>query len=495
MTSGPVLAVHELTVVDVAGATVLDAACLHARPGRIVAVRGPSGCGKSTLLHAVLGALPPGLHATRGTVTWNGAPVPTGRAARRWRRAEVGLCAQESGTSLHPRRRVLDLVLEAVPARDRRAHTAAACELLVGLGLDLPLHHRFPAELSGGQAQRVALARALLPGPALLLADEPTRGLDAHAAEVVHARLARRRAAGAVTIVVTHDDALSGIADDVVTLTPHAVPVTARPAYPRRAGPVVLEVRGLTVGQPPGGAAVVRDADLRVHAGERVAVLGDSGSGKTTLIRAVAGLHPPNEGEVRLAGAPLPALAGQRSRIQRSAVQLVGQDPQGELNPAHRARTAVRRPLRVLRGFTRDRAAAEADALLAGLGLDAATGRRRPGALSGGQRQRVALARALAAAPRVLLADEPTAALDADTAASFLARLDALRDDGIGVLLTTHDDALARWADRRVRIVDGVLVEEQPPVPPPPGPPTPATRCPGEPATSADEADAARHLR
>ncbi len=401
-----------------------------------------------------------------------GVPVPTGRAARRWRRTKVGLCAQESGTSLHPRRRVLDLVLEALPARNRRAHLPAARELLNRLGIAAALHTRFPGELSGGQAQRVALARALLGEPALLLADEPTRGLDPTAAAAVHAQFAVRRAARVVTVVVTHDDRLAALADDVVTLAPAFPALAAVPAGPRPIGPVVLEVRGLTLAQPSGGPVVVHSADLRVHAGERVALLGESGSGKTTLLRAVAGLHPAESGGIVLAGVTVHALAGQRSVPQRRAVQLVGQDPQGELNPAHRARTAVRRPLRVLRGLRRDRAATEADALLAGMGLDAGMVRRRPGALSGGQRQRVALARALAAAPQVLLADEPTAALDAVTARAFLARLDALRSDGIAVVLATHDDTVARWADRRIRLVDGLLVEDKPtPEPPIPIPP------------------------
>jgi peptide/nickel transport system ATP-binding protein len=480
MTGG--LEVRDLTVVDATGAVVLDAVGLRARPGRVLAVRGPSGCGKSTLLHAVLGALPPGLRRHGGTVTWAGTPVPTGRAARRWRRTEVGVCAQESGTSLHPRHRVLDLVLEAVPAGEQRAHRSAARELLAALGLDGALHDRLPGELSGGQAQRVALARALLPGPALLVADEPTRGLDALAAAAVHARFAALRAAGSVVLVVTHDDALAALADDVVALVP-AVAATTSIVAPVRRGPVVLEVRGLVLAQPPGGTPLLHVPELRVRAGERVAVLGESGSGKTTLLRALAGLHPPEHGELRLAGEPLPAAGRQRSAARRAAVQLVGQDPQGELNPAHRARTAVRRPLRVLRGLARAAAARTADAVLGGLGLDPATTRRRPGALSGGQRQRVALGRALAVLPDVLLADEPTAALDATATAGLLTRIDATRAGGLAVLLATHDDELARWADRRLRIVDGRLVEE------------PATRSTGSTTTTDEEADVEHRVR
>lgn len=453
----------DLTVRNDREDAVLDGVNLRVQPGTMVAVRGPSGSGKSTLIHAVLGALPPGLHRHRGTVTWNDAGIPSGAAARRWRRREVGVCAQESGASLHPHRSVLELMLENVPVSQEAEDRAT--RLLAELGLDASLFERLPSQLSGGQAQRVALARALLSRPRLLVVDEPTRGLDATAATAVHAQLLAARDANSAVLVVTHDDRLARIADETVSLRSVSRTAGASDAglpsqrRPRNAGEARLEISDLVLAQPEGGARVLRVDRLRIGAGERVAVLGPSGSGKTTLLRTLAGLHTPESGGMSLDDAPLGA-AHDRAPAIRAAVQMVGQNPYRELNPAHRARTAVRRPLRVLRRHSRAASARIAEQSLAELGLDANLTRRHPSALSGGQRQRVALARALAVSPSLLLADEPTSALDADTARAIMTHIDAACAEGLAVLLATHDEELADWADRRLLIVDDQLLEE-----------------------------------
>ncbi|MBK7821966.1 MAG: ABC transporter ATP-binding protein [Tessaracoccus sp.] len=458
----PGLDVRDLTIASEDGLRVLDSATLQVRPGTIVAVRGPSGSGKSTLLSAVLGALPPGLRRIRGTVTWTGQPIPTGTKARRWRHREVGVCAQESGASLHPHHSVLSLAVEHM--RDTPEARRHATELLAQLGLDETYASRKPGQLSGGQAQRVALCRALLPQPRLLILDEPTRGLDTDAAAAVHTQLAAARAAGTAVLIVTHDDRLSVLADDVVSLDPvHPTPIrphTSRtPDRPRR---VLLEINNLVLAQPKGATPVLRVEALEIHAGERVVILGPSGSGKTTMLRTIAGLHHPESGELRLNGIPLRTVR-ERDTETRAAVQVVGQNPYQELNPAHRVRTAVRRPLQLLRGQSRATAAEVTDHTLARLGLDPETHRRRPSAISGGQRQRVSLARALAVGPALLLADEPTSALDAATTTSIIGLIDEACNNGLTVLLATHDETLTHWADRTLRIVDGALVEVRPP--------------------------------
>ncbi|MCP9955630.1 ATP-binding cassette domain-containing protein [Actinomadura madurae] len=177
------LDVDELDVVDSFGRPIITGFALRAGPGEVVAIVGPSGSGKTTALRAVLGLLGEGLQRSGGTVRWQGDDVPSGRAARRWRRVHVGLVDQDPVATLDPLMTVGAAVLDG-----RREPRAAARTMLAELGLDAGrLWSRRANRLSGGQAQRVALARALLTGPALLVLDEPTSGLDQGALDLVAA--------------------------------------------------------------------------------------------------------------------------------------------------------------------------------------------------------------------------------------------------------------------------------------------------------------------
>ncbi|MFD0471085.1 ATP-binding cassette domain-containing protein [Nonomuraea thailandensis] len=351
---------------------------------------------------------------------------------------------------------------EALPRSARG--TGAEERALAEVGLDpAGLARRRPHQLSGGQAQRVALARALAAGPELLVLDEPTSALDPAALALVLERVRRRRGDGrSVTLVVSHDmGVVRELADHVVRLGPGGGPGPA-PTTPIRSrvmrGGPVLETRGTTVAQPPGGAPLLSDVHLTIRAGEAVALLGPSGSGKSTLLRALAGLHPAEAGQATVAGQPLPWPVSERSPAALRALALAGQNPLDVLNPARTVGAALTRPLRTLRGLSRRAARARALHLLATVGLPEELAHRYPGALSGGQRQRVALARALAGEPAVLLADEITAALDTRTAAQVLDLIDALRrESGLAVLAVTHDPAVAARADRVLRVEGGRL--------------------------------------
>ncbi|PZG21050.1 ABC transporter [Nonomuraea aridisoli] len=499
-----VLEVAGLTVADGHGRPIVTEGALRAGPGEVVAITGPSGSGKTTLVRAALDVLGPGLRRTDGVVTWRGSPVRPGRDARRWRRAHVGLLDQDPVGSLNPLLGVGALVGEGRPRRPAEVRA-----MLTALGLDADaLWQRRPHRLSGGQAQRVALARALLGEPGLLVLDEPTSGLDPAALDLVVQAIGRRRGDGrSVTLVISHDaDFVSRLADRVLAIgapdttspapapSPIGVPDTtgldpARSivggpdtteldpalsaivapdvaasgspgltARPGRGEQPLLRVRGMRLAR--GGETLLDDAGLTLWPGELVAVLGPSGAGKSTLLRALAGLLPPEAGDLWSGGLPLAWPLDRRPRAALRAVQLVGQDPAGALNPAHRVATALARPARVLRGLPRAQAYAEVPRLLRQVGLDPALAARRPGELSGGQRQRVALARALAAGPAVLLADEITSALDDVTAARLLRLLERLRADGLAVLLVTHDREVAARADRVLYLADHRLSPE-----------------------------------
>ncbi|SEG82177.1 peptide/nickel transport system ATP-binding protein [Nonomuraea solani] len=458
------LTVRGLTVTDRAGTLIVDRLDLRIVPGEVLALVGPSGAGKTTVLRAVLGALPSGLTHAGGRIEWHGAAV---RAPRRWRRRTVGFLGQDPASALHPLLDARAAVREALP---RAARTGGAEErALAEVGLDpADIGQRRPHQLSGGQAQRVALARALAGDPELLVLDEPTSALDPAALALALEQVRRRRGDGrSVTLVVSHDmSVVSELADHVVRLGPgkgnDVAPRTpVRGATTRKPGAgaePVLEVRGVTVAQPPGGLPLLSDVDLAISPGETVAVLGPSGSGKSTLLRVFAGLHPAEHGCATVVGEPLPWVVTERSPAAVRALALVGQNPLGVLNPARTVGAALARPLRTLRGLSRRVAREEALQLLATVGLPQELAYRYPAALSGGQRQRVALARALAGGPAVLLADEITAALDARTAALVFDLIDMLRhDSGLAVLAVTHDPAVAARADRVLRVEGGRL--------------------------------------
>ncbi|MDY6055005.1 ABC transporter ATP-binding protein [Micrococcus sp.] len=188
--------------------------------------------------------------------------------------------------------------------------------------------------------------------------------------------------------------------------------------------------------------------------GEFVAVMGASGSGKTSMLHVIAGLEVPDSGVVRVADADLAGLgANARADVRLHEIGLVFQDD--NLLPMLTAQENVALPLRA-RGWTAAQAAEEADAWLGRVGLAGMEG-RRPVELSGGQRQRVGIARAVAGGRRILLADEPTGALDSVTTREILSLLRALADDGVCVVVVTHDDVVRDYADHVWTMSDGRL--------------------------------------
>lgn len=250
-------------------------------------------------------------------------------------------------------------------------------------------------------------------------------------------------------------------------------------AAPGGAAPV-LDVAGLRV-TFPGGAEVLHGVDLRVAAGECVAVVGGSGAGKSVLARTLVGLA--GEGARADVRADRLALLGRdalrfSARDWRAArgrdVGLVLQDALGSLDPLRTVGAEVGEALAVRRpggrdpegGGARPSRAERAERVLtaldeAGLPEPGVRARQRPGELSGGMRQRALIASAVVARPPLLVADEPTTALDATVAARVLALLGGLRDAGTAVVLITHDlGAVARVADRVVVLRDGRVVEE-----------------------------------
>jgi putative ABC transport system ATP-binding protein len=230
--------------------------------------------------------------------------------------------------------------------------------------------------------------------------------------------------------------------------------------------PPLLELRsaGRVHGTPPVEVHALIDVDLQVRPGELVAVMGPSGSGKSTLLHLAGGLDTPTSGSVEVEGVTISGLSVKgRSALRRRSIGYVFQDL--NLIPALTAAENVMLP-RELDGVTTRQARREAWAALGEVGVrDLAE--RFPDEMSGGQQQRVAIARALVGPRRLVLADEPTGALDSATGEQIMRVLRARIDAGAAGLLVTHESRFAAWADRIVFLRDGRLVDGAGPLPGP----------------------------
>ncbi|MEI8267330.1 MAG: ABC transporter ATP-binding protein [Betaproteobacteria bacterium] len=200
----------------------------------------------------------------------------------------------------------------------------------------------------------------------------------------------------------------------------------------------------------------VDDVSFDLAPGESLGLVGESGCGKSTLVRLLTRLLDPTEGRIVFEGqdlAEVPARGFARTP-QRAAIQMVFQDPTDSLNPRFTARDTIAEPCRLLAGMDRDAAQARVDEVAAQVGLPAELLSRFPHQLSGGQKARVGIARALAPRPRLLILDEPTAALDVSVQAVVLHLLDRLRRElGLSTIFVSHDLNVVRLLTDRVAVM------------------------------------------
>jgi len=235
--------------------------------------------------------------------------------------------------------------------------------------------------------------------------------------------------------------------------------------------PALLDIDRLTVRLPIEGQmrTVLHDVSLALDAGDAVGLVGESGAGKSMTARAVARLLPKRattEGTISFGGVDVLAAEGRAMRALRDDIGIVFQDPRVHVNPVRRIGDFMTEALRTNHGVNADDARRRSVRLLAEVGVSDGERRLRqyPHELSGGLLQRVMIATALLTGPKLLLADEPTTALDVTTQAEVMAILDDLRRErGLALMFITHDlDLAGAVCDRTVVMYAGQVVEQQP---------------------------------
>jgi peptide/nickel transport system ATP-binding protein len=559
MTAQPLLDVQDLTVEFTTRRGIVKAVQhvnISVAKGETLAIVGESGSGKSVTSYAVMRILDRAGKIAEGSVMFSGIDVKaaTEDQMRDLRGREVSMIFQNPRAALNPIRKVGDQIEDVLRTHVQQAqvadHGEKAIEALEQVKIARPRerYHAYPFELSGGMCQRVVIALALACNPQLLIADEPTTGLDVTTQKAVMdliVELTKRRAMS--TILITHDLGLAAAyCDRVVVMEKGRVVETAKAAdifanpqhpytkklmratprlgvslrdllpeeessavmagldpaihhaspnssqsidprvkpggdenskplllieklvkeYPRQGATATL--RKLFGRKPPVEPDVFRAVDgisFSIGHGESVGLVGESGCGKSTTSMMVMRLLDQTSGLIQFDGEDIGGIAPAAfARLpQRSRIQMVFQDPTDSLNPRFTAVRAIADPIMQLGDIKgRDALRARCEELATMVGLPHNLLDRFPHQLSGGQKARVGIARAIALHPKLVILDEPTAALDVSVQAVVLNLLQDLKARlGMSYLFVSHDLNVVRLlCDRVIVMRTGRIVEE-----------------------------------
>lgn len=481
--------------------------------GEILGIVGESGSGKSVTSYALMRILDLGGVIKSGEAIYSGVDLrrSTEKNMRDIRGREISMIFQNPRAALNPIRKVghqIEDVLRRHAKATRQTARQKAIDALQAVKIrDAEARYEaYPFELSGGMCQRIVIAIALACDPRLLIADEPTTGLDITTQKAVM-DLVRDliRARDMSSILITHDlglaaqycdrimvmkdgeiveqgdpaemfgnpqhsytrrlvDATPRVGESIRSLLP---PEDRKPELQHEIGDeALLDVRNLTKTYQgeSGPVHAVKGISFTVKKGQSVGLVGESGCGKSTTSEMLVRLTDSTAGEILFDGediATIPAGTFARNR-RRGDIQMVFQDATDSLNPRHTARHTIAEPLLRIGGLRGKTLSTRIEELAGLVGLPLPLLDRFPHQLSGGQKARVGIARAIALEPKFLILDEPTAALDVSIQAVVLNLLMDLRAKlGMSYLFVSHDLHVVRLlCDHVVVMKAGEIVEQ-----------------------------------
>ena len=497
----------------------VDGISFNVERGRTLCVVGESGSGKSVTARSILQIVDEPGRIAGGSMVLNradGSSVdlaklhPRGKEIRAVRGAEIAMIFQEPMSSLSPVHTVGNQIIEVLRLHIKmgKLEARARCiELLAQVEIPHPdkAVDRYTFEFSGGMRQRVMIAMALACNPSLLIADEPTTALDVTTqAEILDLIKRLQKSHGMAVMFITHDmGVVAEIADQVIVMHNgrivetgpvdqifHApqhdytrmligsvlklgrkADIRVRRKAPDPAQQPILEVNDLSMhfGGPKSSTKAVDGVSLSLMPGESLGIVGESGSGKTTMGRCLLRVYDPTAGAINYRqpdGTVIDLVTANKHTLKqcRREMRMIFQDPVSSLNPRMTVAQIVGEPL-LVNGLATGKELDERVAdLLQSVGLEPAWRERYPHAFSGGQRQRIGIARAIALNPRIIVADEATAALDVSLRSQMLDLLLNLQDKlGLSFIFISHDIAVIRYFCDRVAVMyRGKVVETGP---------------------------------